>query len=96
MHGAAHIVLVGNRVTEHREESVTRGVGDMPFVPVHRAQHQLAVAAHQEPIRLGLYPRRQHRRIHQVGEEDRQPPDLTGIARRGQQVLGFGVRTIRG
>jgi hypothetical protein len=55
-----------------------------------------AIPAHQEPIRLGLYPRRQHRRIHQIGEEDRQPPNLTRVARRGQQILGLGVRAVNG
>jgi hypothetical protein len=57
MHGAAHVILVGNRVTEHREKSVTRSVADMPFVAVHCAQHLLAIAAHQESICLGLHPR---------------------------------------
>jgi hypothetical protein len=66
----------------------------VPLVSVHGAQHLLAVAAHQESIRLGLHPSRQRRRIHQIGEEDRQPPDLTRIARRGQQVLGLGVRIV--
>jgi hypothetical protein len=88
------VLVVCNRVTEHRQKSVTGGVADMAFVALHRAQHQLAIPTHQEPIRLRLYPRRQHRRIHQIGEEDRQPPDLTRITRRRKQVLGLGVRSV--
>jgi hypothetical protein len=68
----------------------------MPFVPVHCAQHELAIPAYDEAIRLGLYPRRQHSRIHQIGEEDRQSPNLTWIIRRGQQILGLGVRAVNG
>ena len=61
-----------------------------------RAQHLLAIATHQQPVRLGLHPGRQHRRIRQIGEDDRQPPDLTRIARRGQQVFGLSIRTVSG
>ena len=42
VHGAAHVILVGNRVTEHRQKSVTRSVADMPFVAVP--------ARHADPI----------------------------------------------
>ena len=83
-------------VTEHRQQPVTLGRADMPLVAVHDAQHQVAVAAHQQPVGLRLHPGRQHRRIHQIGEQDRQPPDLTGIARGGQQILGLGVAAVDG
>jgi hypothetical protein len=94
VHRASHVVLVGDWVAEHRQQSVTLGGADVPFVSVHGAQDLLAIAADQEPIRFGLYPSRQHRGIHQIGEENRQPPDLTRIARRDQQVLGLGVRAV--
>ena len=58
MHRPTHIVLVGNRVTEHGKQPVTVSGADVPLVSVHRAQDHLAVAAHQEPIRLRLHLRR--------------------------------------
>jgi hypothetical protein len=41
----------------------------MPLVSVHGALHQLAIAAHQQPIRFGLDPPRQHCGIHQIAKK---------------------------
>ena len=71
MHRTAHIILVGDRVTEYRQHAVTLSRSNVPLIPVHGVQHLLAIAAHEESVRLGLDPSRQHRRIHQIGEEDR-------------------------
>jgi hypothetical protein len=68
----------------------------MALKAIHDAQHQVAVAAHQHPVRLGLHPRGQHRRIDQIGEQNRQPPDLTTTAGSGEQVFGVGVVAVGG
>jgi hypothetical protein len=39
VHRPAHIVLVGNRVTEYSKQSVTVSGADVPLIPVHRAQY---------------------------------------------------------
>jgi len=61
---------------------------------VHDLNHLLVVAPDQHPIGLGLHPSGQHRRIDQIGEQDRQPPDLTSVTRGGEQILGLGVAPI--
>ena len=83
-HRAAHIVLMRGGVTEHRQQPVTLVRADMALIAVHDRQDLLAVATHQHPVRLGLDPGRQHRRIHQIGEKNRQPANLTSIGRGGQ------------
>jgi hypothetical protein len=35
-----------------------------------------------------------YRRIDQIGEQDRQSPDLTSVTRGGEQILGLGVAPI--
>jgi hypothetical protein len=52
----------------------------MPVVPVHDAQHLFAVPPHDQAIRLGLHLGGQRRRIHQVGKEHGQRPNLASIA----------------
>ena len=39
VHRPAHIVLVGNRVTEDSKQSVTVSGADVPLIPVHRPQY---------------------------------------------------------
>jgi hypothetical protein len=68
----------------------------MALKAIHYREDQLAIAAHQRPIRLRLHPSRQRCRIHQIGEQDRQPPNLTGIAGSAEQVLGIGVVAVDG
>jgi hypothetical protein len=101
VHRAAHVVLVRDRVTEHRQQSIASGRADVALVSVHGAQHLLAIPANEEPIRFGLHPSRQHRRIDQIGEQDRQPPNLTSRTARaehiiGEQALGISVRAVDG
>ena len=63
LHRASHVVLVGNRVTEHRLQSVTLGGANVPLVPLHDVHYLLAIAPHQQAIGLWLDPRGQRRRI---------------------------------
>ncbi len=93
LYRAAHIVVVRNRMTEHRQQPITLGGADMPLVPVHDAQHLFAVPTYHQAVRLRLHLGGQRRRIHQIGKEHRQPPDLTSVPRGCQQVFGVG-RTV--
>ena len=73
----------------------------MALVVIHNFQHQVAILSHHQAIGLRLYLRGQRRRIHQIGEENRQPPDLTGRTTSaehvvGEQALGICVRTVDG
>ena len=63
LHRPPSIILMGSGVTEHCQQPITLGRADMALIAIHNAQHQVAITAHQHPIRLGPDPGRQHRRI---------------------------------
>ena len=65
----------------------------MPVVSAHAAQHLFAVSPYYQAIRLGLHLGGQRRRIHQIGKEQDQPPDLTNVSGVCQQTFGIG-RTV--
>jgi hypothetical protein len=67
-HRPAHIVLVRNGVTEHRQQPITLGRADMPLKAIHDRQHQLAVAPNEQVIGLRFYLGGQHGRIDQISE----------------------------
>ena len=91
-----HIVLMSVGVTEPRQQSVALRRADMALKAIHDGDDLIAVAADQQPVRLGFHPGGQHRGIHQIREQDRQSSDLTGVIRRGKQVLGIGVVAVDG
>ena len=93
-HRAAHIVLMGCWVAEHRQQTIALRRADMSLIAIHNRKDPLAVAAHQHPVCLGLNPRRQGGRIHQIGEHDRQPSDLTTTRRGSEEVLGVRVPAV--
>ena len=49
VHSPAHVVLVRDRVAEHRQQPVTFRGSDMSLVAVHGPLHQLVVAADEYP-----------------------------------------------
>lgn len=61
----------------------------MPVVSAHDAQHLFAVPPYHQAIRLGLHLGGQRGRIHQIGKEQGQLPDLTNISGGCQQTLDF-------
>ncbi len=81
-------------IAEDDEQAIALGGSDVPFVARNDAQHLVSVSADEEAIGFGLDLGRQNRRIDEVGEHDRQPPDLAGLARCGEQILGVGVALI--
>jgi hypothetical protein len=85
---------MGNGVTEHGQDAVAGGPTDVALVAGDDALHLFAIPSHQRAVCFRLNPRRQHRRIDQVGEENRQSSDLTGIAWSGQQVLGVCIASV--
>ena len=94
-HRPANIVLVGSGMTEHRQQPVTFDRLDMALKSVNGRQHQLLVAADEKAIRFRFHLGRQHRRIHQVSKQDRQPTDFpTRLRPVGQQVFGVGIADI--
>ena len=93
LHRAARIVVTRVRMTEHRQQPITLGGADMPVVSAHDAHHLFAVSPDDQVIRLGLHPRGQRRRIHQIGKEQGQPPDLTDVSGVCQHTFGIG-RTV--
>jgi hypothetical protein len=94
LHSAMDVVLMGARVTEYRQQPISLRRADVPFKTVNRSQDLFAVAAHQRVVGLGLHPGGEHRRIDQIGEQDRQSPDLAAIAANSQQILGVDVVTV--
>ncbi len=70
-HGAADVVLVCSRIPEYRQQPVALGRTDMALKAVRDLQHQVAIAPNQRPVRLGLHPGGQHRRIDQIREQNR-------------------------
>ena len=93
-HRPARIVFMRARMTEHRQKPIALIGGDMALELVHRRINTFAVAAHQHAIDLWLHSAREHRRIHQIGEKDCQPTNLTAVSRRGQQILGVRVYAV--
>jgi hypothetical protein len=93
-HRAAHIVLMGNRVTEHSQDAIAGGSADVSLVAGDDSPHLFAIPSHDRAVSFRLNSRRQLGGIDQVGEEDRQPSVLTGIARSGQQILGICVASV--
>ena len=81
-------------MAEHAEQSVALGVADVAFVAVDDAQHVLAVAPNHGPVGLGVDLGGQHRRVHQVGEEDGQSSDFAVTGRCGQQIFGVAVGAV--
>ena len=96
MHRAAHIVLMGYRIAENRQKSIALARADIALEAVHDRLDLLAVAADQQALGLRLHATRQVRRIHQVGDQDRQSANLTGLVRCGQQVLCIDVALVGG
>ena len=96
MHRAAHIVLMGYRIAENRQKSIALAPADIALEAMHDRLDLLAVAADQQALGLRLHATRQVRRIHQVGDQDRQSANLTGLVRCGQQVLCIDVALVGG
>src|SRR5579875_2185108 len=63
----------------------------MAVVAVDGAQHLVAVTSDDGAVGLRFDPGRQGRRVHQIGEHDRQPPDRSAGRGGGQQLLGVEV-----
>jgi hypothetical protein len=97
-HGSARVVLVGFRVAERGEDAVPRELDDVAAVAGHRLPSELAVGGEQVAQLFGLDALGEHRRPHDVGEEQRHqgalpqgPGRLRGDAledHRGSPVVG--------
>ena len=61
-----------------------------PLVGFSPGRPDQLLDAERHPLHLGG----QHRRIHQIGELNRQPPNFPGITGGGQEVLGLGITPI--
>ena len=94
LHRPKDVVLVCLGVTEHHQQPVTCFEPMCALISTRDPQHLLAVAAHQQPVRFRLELGGQHRRIHQIGEQNRQPPNLTGIGRGGEQILRVEIAVV--
>jgi hypothetical protein len=97
----AGVVLMGDGIAEHRQQAIALRRSDMAFVTLHDFRYPLAITSDHQPIALRLDPRGELGGVHQIGEHDCQPPDLTTrIARDeqivGEQSLGLGVRAVDG
>ncbi len=95
-HGAARIILMGLGVAEYRQQPLALRRADVAAKPVHDVQHQVSIAAHQQPVATGLQSGRKNGGVDQVGEQDGQAADLTAGAAQRQQILGIGVAQVDG
>jgi hypothetical protein len=83
-------------MTEDREHAVALGRPDVTFIAFDGVQHLLSIPSHDRPVRLGLDLGREHGRIDEIAEQDREPTYLTDTDGGGEEVLRLGVAGIHG